>query len=996
MLSAVLWTAVPAALPGADSAALDDLISHWKNAEALAMLKAHPELLNQPGVHSQTPLILASQECNPNLVAAILTLNPKLDLQDFEAQTALIRASKNGSLPIVKLLVAKGANIDLKDQNGLTAEAMARDRNNLDIAQYLHDEEVRRHPETITDPGSGEDFLTAVANYHTSIALGLLAREPALVNAVNTQGQTGLMIAAKLALPPLVTAILAQHPDLHLTDPDGKTVVHYAVEGNNLDILKAVVAAGADPRTRDKAGQTPEEEAISLARQPMADYLKEAEAVVPATVALQADLRAAITNDKPANVQSILAAHPEQANARDDKRFTPLILAASCGQTDLIDPIISAGADIDAQDGDGMSALHHAAKNGLLATINAMLAHNPNIGLVDNNRQTAEDLARANNHADCADRLKQAAQNGGGGGAGGGPEPGGGASGQALPGLLARFYTGRNFLPGDFLLERVDGPVNFDWDAVPLPTGVPTEQFCIRWIGLLRVAKAGHYTLATRSDDGSRLIIDGKVVVDQWQSQAATRVAGDIDLTAGDHTLQLDYFQDTGDASCRLLWSLQNGFDEQPIPLQALWHAPSDLDRLIAGIAHHDLPAVQAALAAMPTLATQTDAAGRSVLDLAAAVGDADIVSFLLANKVDPNKADAQNWRPIHIAAEAGRADVVKLLLENHADPNPAAAPDAQTPLYIAAVYGFTDVAKYLLAGRADPNVATQTGETPLQCAAKNGYTDIVSLLIVAKADVNAKDATGHTALDFALAAGHADVAALLKKYGGTAAAPIAGGHSLTDAPPPSGPVSSLTTTAAAKVDTTLLPAGVQVQTPADYGLTAPDPNATLDPAQAKTFLEACFNGDDAQVQSLIKTNVNLVLARDNSHYDALYMAVHRCHGQVIEELIDLGVPPDRPEIANKRTALHRACEFGNLEAAQVLLAHGADIERRDDRGWTPLQYACKNADTPNFQPLIEFLLKMHADPTVKNQDGDTSYTLAKTFDRPLALQTLEAHGIHQ
>src|SRR4051812_32015113 len=77
------------------------------------------------------------------------------------------------------------------------------------------------------------------------------------------------------------------------------------------------------------------------------------------------------------------------------------------------------------------------------------------------------------------------------------------------------------------------------------------ENFYARWTGVLRVEKAGKVQFWTESDDGSRLVIDGKVVVDNGGVHPMTEKSGTADLMAGDHDVKIEYYQGGGEAGCR-------------------------------------------------------------------------------------------------------------------------------------------------------------------------------------------------------------------------------------------------------------------------------------------------------------------------------------------------------------------------------------------------------------------------------------------------------------
>jgi uncharacterized protein len=70
---------------------------------------------------------------------------------------------------------------------------------------------------------------------------------------------------------------------------------------------------------------------------------------------------------------------------------------------------------------------------------------------------------------------------------------------------------------------------------------------------------------------------------------------------------------------------------------------------------------------------------------------------------------------------------------------------------------------------------------------------------------------------------------------------------------------------------------------------------------------------------------------------------------------------------------LHSAASARNLEAALLLLEHGAPVNARQHGGWAPIHAAAQNGD----RPMVELLLKHHADPNLANDQGKTPAIVA-------------------
>lgn len=104
-------------------------------------------------------------------------------------------------------------------------------------------------------------------------------------------------------------------------------------------------------------------------------------------------------------------------------------------------------------------------------------------------------------------------------------------------------------------IGRVDPAIDFNWGRGG-PAGLAADNFSARWTGFVTAPKTEAYRFSTTADDGVRLWVDGKLVIDNWTVQGATERSGTVALTAGRaYAIKLEYFERQGDATVRLRWS---------------------------------------------------------------------------------------------------------------------------------------------------------------------------------------------------------------------------------------------------------------------------------------------------------------------------------------------------------------------------------------------------------------------------------------------------------
>ncbi|MEX2216968.1 MAG: PA14 domain-containing protein [Phycisphaeraceae bacterium] len=119
------------------------------------------------------------------------------------------------------------------------------------------------------------------------------------------------------------------------------------------------------------------------------------------------------------------------------------------------------------------------------------------------------------------------------------------------------------------VIDRVDRDINFNWGAGSPGSGIDAEQFAVRWTGTIETPREGRYEFIATSDDGVVLYIDGKPILNDWVSRAATESRASIDLAKGTHDIVVEYFENNSEAQMKLEWQGPQ-LDRQVVPTSAL------------------------------------------------------------------------------------------------------------------------------------------------------------------------------------------------------------------------------------------------------------------------------------------------------------------------------------------------------------------------------------------------------------------------------------------
>jgi glucose/arabinose dehydrogenase len=128
------------------------------------------------------------------------------------------------------------------------------------------------------------------------------------------------------------------------------------------------------------------------------------------------------------------------------------------------------------------------------------------------------------------------------------------STGGATNGLLATYFDGVSFTGAS--LTRVDPTVNFAWGSGSPAGSIGADTFSVRWTGSVEPQFTQVYRFFTQSDDGVRVWVNGRQLVNNWTDHSLTENSGSIALTAGQrYDIRVDYYERTGGATIRLLWS---------------------------------------------------------------------------------------------------------------------------------------------------------------------------------------------------------------------------------------------------------------------------------------------------------------------------------------------------------------------------------------------------------------------------------------------------------
>ena len=271
---------------------------------------------------------------------------------------------------------------------------------------------------------------------------------------------------------------------------------------------------------------------------------------------------------------------------------------------------------------------------------------------------------------------------------------------------LTGSYFNNGSLAGTPLLRRVDAVVDFEWkEGVPAP-GVRNDNFSVRWEGQVEAPATGRYKFITRSDDGVRLWVNGKQILDNWSAQGTTTItSAEVSLAAGERTtIKMEYYDQEGEATVRLQW-VRPGQGPQTVPSVYLYPLEGP-----------GMPVAPPPVAITPPTAPEPAPDAKALAKAEAKTEAAKLAAAKATAKVEATKAAAAAKATV-AAAKATRGTTAKDTTTAKAtaatkDTTTTAAAPAPAPA--ASAYALKLPGSFTLMARSDGKALEVQGEAPV------------------------------------------------------------------------------------------------------------------------------------------------------------------------------------------------------------------------------------------------------------------------------------------
>jgi beta-glucosidase len=142
-------------------------------------------------------------------------------------------------------------------------------------------------------------------------------------------------------------------------------------------------------------------------------------------------------------------------------------------------------------------------------------------------------------------------------------EPGSYFLTDGTPGIKAEYFGNRE-LEGKPVLTRIERSIDNDWGfgdgrdpgkmGSPDSAIVPVNKWSARWTGKIKSPGDGWYEIGVAADNGVRLFLDGKMILDYWiDSRPSKFKMAQVQLKTGQlYDIKVEFYENMGSASCKL------------------------------------------------------------------------------------------------------------------------------------------------------------------------------------------------------------------------------------------------------------------------------------------------------------------------------------------------------------------------------------------------------------------------------------------------------------
>ena len=403
------------------------LLQHWKSVcSNVAFVPYEPK-----NSGDQTPPSCPAMWADPAVCRAFIDAGADIETQDEKGCAPLLAASRAGALTTVKMLVEAGARVRVTDENGdtclisaayfghtetvrylvglpemdvgcategRTALSWAALKERADVVQVLIDAGA----DIETKDSDGRSPLHVVSCSGALAIAKMLVEAGADVRGTENEGCTCLLLASYFCQTETVRYLVSL-PQVEVDHQDswGRTALCFAAQGNHPDAVEVLIDAGADVDAQNSDGLSPLHLCSVSGALTIVKMLIRAGAGVCVTDN-EGDtcLIRAATFGQTETVRYLVGLPQVEVDHTTNEGATALYCAVQEEHPDVVQVLIDAGANIEAKDQKGRSAVLVASCAGTLALVKMLVKAGADVSVTDDEGGTCLSLASYFGHTE--------------------------------------------------------------------------------------------------------------------------------------------------------------------------------------------------------------------------------------------------------------------------------------------------------------------------------------------------------------------------------------------------------------------------------------------------------------------------------------------------------------------------------------------------------------------------------------------------------------------